>query len=196
MSNDWLAGGDRHALAAERIYKAAADLIARRGLDKFDLDSLARVAHCSRATIYRHAGGKAQIRDEVLARSARRISSAVVESVKELTGPDRVVEAIRVALREIRSDPVASQVYAPGRPGNAALLADSGMLARFAAESAGVDPDNAAASQWINRVSLSLLFWPGHDEAAEAEMLRSFVAPAFLDETRGIASHIERGNTA
>jgi AcrR family transcriptional regulator len=174
-------------VAAERIYKAAADLIARRGLDKFDLDSLARVAHCSRATIYRHAGGKAQIRDEVVARSARRISSAVVESVKELTGADRVVEAIRVALREIRSDPVASQVYAPGRPGNAALLADSGMLARFAAESAGVDPDNAAASQWINRVSLSLLFWPGHDEAAEAQMLRSFVGPAFLGETRGIA---------
>jgi AcrR family transcriptional regulator len=169
VSNDWLVGGDRHALAAERIYKAAADLIARRGLDKFDLDSLARVAHCSRATIYRHAGGKAQIRDEVLARSARRISSAVVESVKELTGADRVV------------------VYAPGRPGDAALLADSGMLARFAAESAGVDPDNAAASQWINRVSLSLLFWPGHDEAAEAQMLRSFVAPAFLDATRGIA---------
>lgn len=186
VSNDWLAGGDRHELAAERIYAAAAKLIARRGLDRFDLDSLARAAHCSRATLYRHAGGKTQIRDEVLARSAKRINNAVLESVKELTGADRVVEAIRVALREIRSDPVASQVYAPGRPGNAALLADSSMLARFAAESAGVDPANAAAAQWINRVSLSLLFWPGRDEAAEAQMLRSFVAPAFLDET-GVA---------
>lgn len=184
VSNDWLAGGDRHELAAERIYAAAARLIARRGLDRFDLDSLARAAHCSRATLYRHAGGKTQIRDEVLARSAKRINSSVLESVKELTGADRVVEAIRVALREIRSDPVASQVYAPGRPGNAALLAASSMLARFAAESAGVDPANAAAAQWINRVSLSLLFWPGRDEAAEAEMLRAFVAPAFLNETR------------
>jgi hypothetical protein len=137
--------------------------------------------------LYRHAGGKTQIRDEVLARSAKRINGTVLASVQALTGVERIVEAIIVALREIRSDPVASQVFAPGRPGNAALLADSSMLARFAAESAGVDPDNAAAAQWINRVSLSLLFWPGQDEAAEAHMLRSFVAPAFLDQGRGVA---------
>jgi AcrR family transcriptional regulator len=179
-SEDWLAGGDRHELAAERIFAAAADLIARRGLDRFDLDSLARAAHCSRATIYRHAGGKAQIRDEVLARSARRINGAVVAAVKDLTGVDRVVEAITVALREIRSDPVAGQVFSPSRPGDAALLADSGMLARFAGESVGLNPDDTTASQWINRVTLSLLFWPGRDEAAETAMLEAFVAPAFL----------------
>jgi AcrR family transcriptional regulator len=183
-SNDWLAGGDRHELAAERIYAAAASLIARRGLDRFDLDSLAQAAHCSRATIYRHAGGKTQIRDEVLARSARRINGAVMKASEGLTGGDRIVEAVIAALREIRSDPVASQVFTPGRPGNAALLADSGMLARFAAESAGLNPDDTAASQWINRVTLSLLFWPGHDDAAETRMLRSFVSPAFHGQER------------
>ena len=181
--NDWLAGGDRHDLATERIYAAAADLIARRGLERFDLDSLAKEAHCSRATIYRHAGGKTQIRDEVLARSARRINSAVMKAARELTGGDRIVEAVTVALRVIRSDPVASQVFGPGRPGNAALLADSGLLARFAAESAGLNPDDTAASQWINRVTLSLLFWPGQDEAAETRMLRAFVSPAFCNQT-------------
>jgi hypothetical protein len=186
-NRDWLADGDRRELAAERIYTAAADLIARRGLERFDLDSLAEAAHCSRATLYRHAGGKTQIRDEVLARSARRISGAVMDAVKELTGADRVVEAITVALREIRADPVASQVFAPGRPGNAALLADSGMLARFAAESAGLNPDDTPASQWINRVSLSLLFWPGQDQAAESRMLRAFVAPAFRDHKDAVA---------
>ena len=183
-TNDWLAGGDRHELAAERIFAAAANLIARRGLARFDLDSLAEAAHCSRATLYRHAGGKTQIRDEVLARSARRINSAVTNAAKEMTGGDRIVEAITVALREIRSDPVASQVFTPGRPGSAALLADSGMLARFAAESAGLNPDDTTASQWINRVTLSLLFWPGQDEAAEAHMLKAFVAPVFADQNR------------
>jgi len=181
VSNDWLAGGDRHDLAAERISTAAAKLIARRGLDRFDLDSLARAAHCSRATLYRHVGGKTQIRDEILARSAKRITDTVLASVQELTGVDRVVEAILVALREIRSDPVASQLFAPGRSGNGALLADSTLLARFAADSAGLDPSNSAAAQWINRVCLSLLFWPGGDQSAEVQMLRSFVAPAFTD---------------
>jgi len=183
QSDDWLAGGDRHELAAERIYSAAASLIAQRGLGRFDIDSLAQAAHCSRATIYRHAGGKTQIRDEVLARSARRINSAVMTAAQGLTGGDRIVEAVTAALREIRSDPVASQVFTPGRPENASLLADSGMLARFAAESAGLNPDDTSASQWINRVTLSLLFWPGQDEAAETRMLRSFVSPAFSDQT-------------
>ena len=57
------------------------------------------------------------------------------------------------------------------------------MLARLAAESAGLNPDDTGASQWINRVTLSLLFWPGQDEAAETRMLRSFVSPAFSDQT-------------
>ncbi|MCW2518048.1 MAG: hypothetical protein JWR46_667 [Mycobacterium sp.] len=30
--NDWLVGGDRRAVATERIYEIATDLIARRGI--------------------------------------------------------------------------------------------------------------------------------------------------------------------
>jgi hypothetical protein len=56
-------------------------------------------------------------------------------------------------------------------------------VARFAADSAGLDPSDSAAAQWINRVSLSLLFWPGSDETAEVRMLRSLVAPACTDHT-------------
>ena len=58
--DDWLVGGDRRAIAAERIYDVATDLIAKRGFAAFDIDALAARAHCSRATIYRHVGGKAK----------------------------------------------------------------------------------------------------------------------------------------
>ena len=58
--SDWLVGGDRRTAAAERIYAAATDLIARDGMDAFDIDTLAARVHCSRATIYRYAGGKAR----------------------------------------------------------------------------------------------------------------------------------------
>ena len=71
--SDWLVGGDRGAAAAERIYAAATDVIARDGFEAFDIDALAARVHCSRATIYRHAGGKAEIRDAVLVRAAARI---------------------------------------------------------------------------------------------------------------------------
>jgi len=181
MASDWLVGADRREAAAERIYAVAADLIARRGLDGFDIDSLARHAHCSRATLYRHVGGKARIQDEVLTRAARRIVDTVRRSVAKLQGSDRVGEAIIVAVREIRRDPVASHVFAAGRPGNVAGFADAGALVGFAADLTGIDPHDSAAGQWITRVVLSLMVWPPGDTATEEDMVRRFVAPAFTD---------------
>jgi AcrR family transcriptional regulator len=75
--SDWLVGGDRHAIAAERIYAAATDMITREGLETFDIDRLAKKVHCSRATVYRYVGGKAEIRDAVVARTASRIIETV-----------------------------------------------------------------------------------------------------------------------
>ena len=80
--SDWLVGGDRGAAAAERIYAAATDVIARDGFEAFDIDALAARVHCSRATIYRHAGGKAEIRDAVLVRAAARIVETVRRAVR------------------------------------------------------------------------------------------------------------------
>jgi AcrR family transcriptional regulator len=71
--DDWLVGRDRRSEAAERIYAAAADLISQRGYEAFTIDALAARVHCSPATIYRHAGGKAAIRDAVVAIQAARI---------------------------------------------------------------------------------------------------------------------------
>ena len=79
--HDWLVGEDRRAAGAERIYTAAMDLVIRDGIDALDIDVLAARVHCSRATIYRHAGGKAEIRDAVLARAAARIVDTVRQAV-------------------------------------------------------------------------------------------------------------------
>src|SRR5215471_10919491 len=65
----------------------------RDGLEAFDMDVLAARVHCSRATIYRYAGGKAQIRDAVLLRLAARIVESVRRAVKDLSGAERVVKA-------------------------------------------------------------------------------------------------------
>jgi AcrR family transcriptional regulator len=48
---DWLAGGDRRALAVERIHAAAAELIARNGMAGLNIDHVAAHAGCSRATV-------------------------------------------------------------------------------------------------------------------------------------------------
>ena len=128
--DDWVVGGDRRKAAAERIYDVATDLIAREGPEAFDIETLAARVHCSRATIYRYAGGKADIRDAVVARSAARIVETVRQTVENLRGPERVVTAITVALQidsvrsigptHVQLDPgqrrrVAHRVAAAGR---------------------------------------------------------------------------------
>ena len=130
--DDWLVGGDRRSVASDRIYAAATDLIARDGLDAFDIDALAKRVHCSRATVYRYAGGKAEIRDAVLARVALRIVDSVRETVADLTGPERVVTAITVAseLDPVRLPGSTADQFDQGRAGNslARRIADGGRL--------------------------------------------------------------------
>jgi AcrR family transcriptional regulator len=177
--HDWLVGGDRRAVAADHIYAAATDLITRDGLDAFDIDTLAARVHCSRATIYRHVGGKAQIRDAVLIRGAGRIVDEVRRSVEGMSGPDRVVTAISVALEQIRSDPLGRLMFSSTAAPELSGLPTSPVLGGLAADLAGITGDDPPAAQWIVRVVLSLVYWPIGDSMVEYEMLQRMVAPAF-----------------
>lgn len=177
---DWLVGGDRRALAAERIYAAATELIAKKGLDAFDIDTLAAQVHCSRATVYRYAGGKAEIRDAVLARAASRIVDAIRADVEELTGPERVVTAIILALSRIRSDPLGQLLVGSSRAADQiSTLTSSPLLTRFATDLAGLTDGDPQAAQWLVRVVLSLMYLPADDGDAERQLVQRFVAPAF-----------------
>jgi AcrR family transcriptional regulator len=182
--DDWLVGGDRRKAAVERIFEAATDLITRDGPDAFDIDTLAARVHCSRATIYRYAGGKTEIRDAVVARAAARIIATVRETVQDLSGPERVVTAITVALKRIRSDPLGQLMISSVRADEVTSLTGSPLLAGFATELTGLTDRDPQAALWVVRVVLSLLYWPMDDPRLERRMVRRFVAPAFADQNR------------
>ncbi|WP_319449846.1 MULTISPECIES: TetR/AcrR family transcriptional regulator [unclassified Mycobacterium] len=177
--DDWLVGGDRRAVAAERIYEIATELIAQDGLAAFDIDSLAARAHCSRATIYRHVGGKAEIRDGVLTRAAARIVDTVRRTVEGMSGPDRVVTAIAVALEEIRSDPLGQLMISRSTLPHQSEVPTSLAMATLATELTGIAADDPAAAKWIVHLVISMVYLPVGDSAVEREMLQRFVAPAF-----------------
>jgi AcrR family transcriptional regulator len=179
---DWLVGGDRREIAAARIYDVAAEIITREGPDAFDIDTLAARVHCSRATIYRHAGGKAEIRDAVVARAAARIIENVRESVDKVSGPERVVTAITVALKRIRTDPLGQFMISSIRADEMGSLTGSPLLAGFASDLTGLTDRDPQAAFWVIRVVLSLLFWPVGDSHAERQLVQRFVAPAFAEQ--------------
>lgn len=179
VRHDWVVGGDRRAVAAERIHAAATEIVMRDGLEAFDIDALAARVHCSRATIYRYAGGKARIRDAVLMRIAARIIDTVRSSVDGLSGSERVVTAITVALEQIRSDPMRRLMLGSTTAADLNDLHSSPILARLAADLTGITDDDPEAARWIVRVVMSLAYWPIGNSRGEEQMLQRFVAPAF-----------------
>lgn len=177
--DDWLVGRDRRSEATERIYAAAAELIARRGYEGFTIEALAQRVHCSPATIYRHAGGKAAIRDAVIGVHAARIVDATREAIKDLAGPERVVTATIMALERLRSDPLAQLM----RSIHAAPVSDwvisSPTVTRLAAEMLGQHNDGPLAAQWLIRVFLALWGWPLKDPAAERALVARFLGSSY-----------------
>ncbi|MDT5308590.1 MAG: hypothetical protein QOE52_5174 [Mycobacterium sp.] len=179
VRDDWVVGGDRRAAAADRIFAAATDLVLRDGLDAFDIDTLAAQVHCSRATIYRYAGGKAQIRDAVLMRLSAGIIDTVRRAVDGLSGPERVITAITVALEQIRSDPIRRLMLSSSNSPELGGLHSSPVLGHIAADLTGITDDDPQAAQWIVRVVVSLAYWPLGNSRVEQQVLQRFVAPGF-----------------
>ena len=168
-------GGDRTELAIERIFEAAADSASARGLERLNVDDIAARVGCSRATLYRHVGGKKALRDGVLARAISRVGGRTADAVAGLEGSQRIEVAILSALAAVREDPVAAAVVRGG-PVVDKLMLGSPRLAAAAAELCGVD--DPVAAQWIVRAVLSLLFWPMPETADEEFAVRRYVAAA------------------
>jgi AcrR family transcriptional regulator len=178
---DWLLGRDRHGEAVERIYGAAAELISRVGYDAFTIEALAAKVHCSPATIYRRAGGKAAIRDAVVTLQATRILQTVREAIKNLHGTERVVTATVVALQRMRADPLVQLMRSVRlAPGNE-WLTSTPSIAAFAAEMLGLGQRDPLAEQWLIHVFLSLWCWPLKDPAAERAMVERYLSSSFTN---------------
>lgn len=177
--DDWLTGGNRRALAVERITAAATELFVERGFDQVGVHDIAERAGCSRATLYRYVGGKPALVSAVVASAAAAVAEEVTRAVQHLVGPARVVEAILTAVAAVRADATLSDWFAHTRTAAADdYLASSPDLSRVATALTGTAEDEAGG-QWIVRVVLTLLAWPAADTRMERQLVQRFVAPAF-----------------
>ena len=178
--SDWLIGQDRASVATERIYAAAAELIARRGYDAFTIEALATKVHCSPATVYRYAGGKAVIREAVTLRLSTRIVDTVREAIDGLTGSERIVTAVAVALERMRAEPLTKLMTGTMHAvRDEQWLSTSPAIMALAQEMIGSETADPAAAQWLIRVVLAMWCWPATDPDIEAEMLRRFLGSPF-----------------
>jgi AcrR family transcriptional regulator len=71
---------------------------------RLDMQSLARRLGVGRATLYRRAGNREQLLDQVIWWRARRMVAAQVLATTDLTGADRIAAVVGAALRAIAHD--------------------------------------------------------------------------------------------
>lgn len=181
--NDWLATR-RTEVAADRILDAAADLYAQGDPASIGMNEIARVAGCSRATLYRYFENREALRTAYVHRETYRLSREIKRRTNGIDDPrERLIASITTTLRMVRDNPALASWFVLTRPPIGGEIAgQSEVITALAAafvNSLGLN-DAAAVerrARWVVRVITSLLMFPGQDDADERAMIAEFVVP-------------------
>jgi len=172
---DWVLRADRSAEARDRIMSTASAFVSRNGFDAFTINALAAELNCSPATIYRHAGGKAEILERLIFAFSQRIIGSIRQAIAGMEGPERVATAIIVALDLMRGEPLGKLMIG-GLGHDGGTVTASPFVAKMAEEMIGrSDP---LAAQWLIRITFALWYWPAKDKHTEHELVKRFAAPS------------------
>jgi AcrR family transcriptional regulator len=179
-SKDWLTGADRRREAARVIHEAAMEVLAEGGLEAFSIDAVATRAGCSRATLYRHVGGKEALLQGVIVEAMRYFADRLEAEAGVDAGPERAARATLIALAEVRDKPLLRDAIAARHAMIVELLSGSEEICALGARMYGTRPE---AWPWVLRSVLMLVLWPIPDPADEEAIVRSYLV-AGLDDPR------------
>jgi AcrR family transcriptional regulator len=180
MPADWLAER-RTEVAADRILDAAEELFVRRDAATVGMNEIARAAGCSRATVYRYFENRDALYIAYVHRETYRVFSEMGKHIAGISDPrERLLEGVVASLRSVRESPALSSWFASTQRPIGGEMAERSEVIKALTEaflgSLGID-DVEQRARWLVRVMISLLVFPGHDEADERAMLEEFVLP-------------------
>ena len=187
MAGDWLA--DRRVeVAADRILDAAEKLFATHDAATVGMNEIARAAGCSRATLYRYFENRDALHTAYVHREAYRVFGGLGERLDASAPPaQRLIDGIVESLRLVRGSPALSSWFAPQQRPIGGEMAERSEVIRGLTEAylRALGMDNVETlARWLVRVMISLLVFPGRDDADERAMLEEFVLP--LHTQRGV----------
>ncbi|MGW4096938.1 MULTISPECIES: TetR/AcrR family transcriptional regulator [unclassified Mycobacterium] len=189
MPRDWLSAR-RSEVAADHILDAADALFTRQDAATVGMHEIAAAAGCSRATLYRYFENRDALYTAYVHREARRLYEEVSEQVAAVTDPaQRLIEGVITALNAVRDSPALASWFATAqRPIGGEMAEHSeviralveGFVRSLAGGADGSDDEVGRRARWLVRVMVSLLVFPGCNEADERAMLAEFVAPLVI----------------
>jgi AcrR family transcriptional regulator len=180
---DWLAESRTEA-AADRILDAAERLFTDNDPASIGMNEIARAAGCSRATLYRYFESREALRTAYVHRETNRLGREILHLIDRVENPrERLIASIVATLRMVRENPALAAWFGSTRlPIGGELARQSEVIAALATGFLGsLGPDDSGAverrARWTVRVIVSLLMFPGQDEADERSMIEEFVVP-------------------
>ncbi|MDT5334849.1 MAG: hypothetical protein QOD90_354 [Mycobacterium sp.] len=180
---DWLAAS-RGDVAAEKILDAAEQLFTRHDPASVGMNDIAKASGCSRATLYRYFENRDALYTGYVHREAQRVFRELAALDTDAKAPgERLVDGILASLHRVRESPALSSWFAPDKRPIGGDMADRSEVIQARTEAylgaLGVD-DVERRARWLVRVMVSLLVFPGRDEADERGMLEEFVLPTLM----------------
>jgi AcrR family transcriptional regulator len=182
---DWLAERRTEA-AAGRILDAAEQLFTEQEAATVGMNEIARAAGCSRATLYRYFENRDALYTAYVHRETHRVFRALGTRIAHVADPrQRLIEGVVAALASVRESPALSSWFASTHRPIGGEVAERSEVIKALTEaflgSLGVEAVEQRA-RWLVRVMISLLVFPGHDDADERAMLEEFVLPLVAPE--------------
>ena len=183
MPADWLAER-RTEVAADRILDAADELFARRDAASVGMNDIAKASGCSRATLYRYFENREALYTAYVHREAHRVFRELGALDSDAKAPgERLVDGILASLKRVRESPALSSWFAPDKRPIGGDMAERSEVIQARTKAylvaLGVD-DVDRRARWLVRVMVSLLVFPGRDDADERAMLEEFVLPTVM----------------
>lgn len=189
MAGDWL-GERRTEVAADRILDAAEQLFTEHDPASVGMNEIARAAGCSRATLYRYFDSRESLRTAYVHRETHRLGREILALIERIDEPrERLIAGVSATLRMVRENPALAAWFGSARlPIGGELAGQSAVITALASGFlSSLGPDDPAAierrARWSVRVIISMLMFPGRDEADERAMIEEFVVPVVAPVT-------------
>ena len=195
VSNSWSRHGDGQ-IAVDELLDAAGRAFAEIGVAKATMVDVARIAGCSRATLYRYFPNQGALHLAFVHRATLRIAAHLAAG-SDAGAPDSLLDRIVLGMEQVRADPLLAVWFEPENMAvPMALSQNSELLQSLTA--GGIDQggkelvdrnDAELRAGWLLRSIVSLLATPGPDKETERTMIEAFVIPVLAASPSPNMSH-------
>ncbi len=175
-------------VAVDDLLDAAGLAFERFGVARATMIDVARLAGCSRATLYRHFPNREALHLGFVHRATLRIAATISTPQPAIAGPAAMVDLVMRGIGAVRSDPLLAVWFEPQNMAIPIAVSQNSELLRAMTTglAGGLDGDSSSRAEielrgaWLLRCIVSLLAMPGESEAAERRMLETFVVPFLI----------------